>query len=109
MLNNNFGEIRFFSIFGFFLGLSFYFLTFTKIIIKFSYLIINIITYIVKLFLEIIMTPFILIYKLFRRPVTKASYMINKKRKNLLHLIKVYAKIKIRKIRQAINFKVNKK
>lgn len=97
MLHENYGEIRFFSILGAFLGMLVYFLTISKAIMGISSFIINFIKYIFFLLLRILFTPFRLLFKLFCIPARRTSKFFSKKYKNVLHLMKLYAKIKLKR------------
>ncbi len=66
LLNYNNGEIRFFNIIGLFLGMSLYFLTFSKLILKVSITIIHIIERILKIIIKIISVPLAIILKIVR-------------------------------------------
>ncbi len=100
MLNKNYGEIRFFSIFGAFLGMIIYFYTISRLFMKVSVAVVNFLVKVLKLLFDIIMAPFRLIYKLLYNPI-----MICKKRikkvilggRKVLHKSKNYAKIKKKK------------
>lgn len=102
MLHENYGEIRFFSIIGAFLGMVLYFLTLSRVVILVSSTVIDIIKRILLLFLTIVLTPFRLVWLLLRKPVIKTEKMIRKKSKSLLHSMKVCVKIKNRKLKQSL-------
>lgn len=94
LLQKNNGEIRVFVLFGAFLGMILYYLILSPLINGISDRIVWVIKYVVTLFLTIVLTPFRLLYLLFRRPVTKARYFLKAKQKKLLHCGKFYVKIK---------------
>lgn len=79
LLHENYGEIRFFVIFGSLLGMLFYFLTISKPIMSISEAVIRIVKYILFLFLRIVFTPFRLLYLLIRKPVKAASTVCAKR------------------------------
>lgn len=97
MLHENYGEIRFFSIYGAFMGMIFYLLTISKLINKISDTIIAVLKYIILLFLRIVFTPIRLILLLFKKPVMKTHNFCKKRVKKLLHSGKVYAKMSKKK------------
>ena len=99
MLRASSGEIRFFSVFGLFGGMGLYFLTLSRLVIAISDRIIWLVKYIAVLFFRILSTPFRLVWLLVRRPVLKFGSFCGKKRKKLLHLVKVYAKMKLHRLR----------
>lgn len=102
MMHKNYGEIRFFSIFGSFMGMLFYFLTISPLVNLISNTVIAILKYSILLLLRIIFTPIRLILLLFRKPVKKANNFCQKKVRKLLHFGKVYVKInKNRVVRNA--------
>lgn len=89
LLRVNNGEMRFFIPFGFFCGVIIYFNTIGIIVIKTAQKIINTIIYILKLFIEIILTPFRLLWIVIRKPV---KFLINLLYKILILRLK-YVKI----------------
>lgn len=97
MLSESFGEVRVFCILGVFLGMIFYSLALSKIFLSFSAVVIKTIKKIIMLFVEIIMTPFILLMKVLGKPVKKVYNFTGKKLKKLLHLSKIYVRIKLHK------------
>ena len=109
MLNKNSGEIRFFNLLGVFIGMILYLLTLSRIIMKVSSQIINIIHYILNLFITIIFTPFKLIYIIFKKPINKSQNFISKKSKKALHLCKLCVKIRKRTFKKNINILLKKR
>lgn len=109
MLHKNYGEIRFFSICGALLGMTLYFLTLSKLIMKVSDAIIKVIKYVVLLFLNIIFTPFKIIIYILRKPVETTGKFFKNKYKKLLHLCKTYAKINAKKLHREMSVIVKKK
>ena len=102
MLNNNSGEIRLFSVMAFFGALILYNATISKVIMSVSEKIVNIIKFIVRLFLEIILTPFRILWIIFKRPVKFVNNNIKKTRTRLLILIKKYVKIYVITLRERL-------
>lgn len=94
MLHENYGEIRFFSILGAFLGMGLYFLSLSRLILSVSDFIIHIIKSVLLLFFTIVSTPFRLLYLIFRVPVRKSRTFFMKKARKLLQFSRRYAKIK---------------
>ena len=95
MLHASSGEIRFFSIFGLFGGMGLYFLTLSRLVIAVSDRIIALVKYSAALFFRILSTPFRLVWLIVRRPVLKFGSFCGKKRKKLLHSLKLYVKMKL--------------
>ena len=93
MLRVSGGEIRFFSIFGMFGGMGLYFLTISPLVIAVSDRVIALVKYLIGLFFRILLTPFYLLYLLFRRPLEKLGGFCGEKKKKLLHLLRMYVKI----------------
>ncbi|GHV40339.1 hypothetical protein FACS189490_05320 [Clostridia bacterium] len=94
MLNLNFGEIRAFVIFGAFLGAVVYLNTLSVLVMKVSDAIIAA----VKWTIRMIIAPFKLMLRLFKRP----AIFIVKKIKKLLRKVRNYIKIKSRDITKEI-------
>lgn len=103
MLHENYGEIRLFSICGAFLGMLFYFITISKLVLKISSTVINGVKYILNLLITIILTPFRLVFMLFRKPVEKTGKFFYGRSKKILHSCKVYARIKRRNMVKSIH------
>lgn len=99
MLQASAGEIRFFTILGLFGGMGLYFLTLSRLVIAVSDSIIRLVKYIVGLFFRIVLTPFRLLWLLFRRPLIKIGGFCEKQRKKLLQSAKVYVKMKLHHLR----------
>lgn len=93
MLKKNYGEIRFFSVCGAFIGMILYYLLVSPLVNAVSDRVIAVLKYVVCLFFTIVLTPFRLLYLLFRKPVRKTEYFMKRKGKKLLHLCKLYVKI----------------
>lgn len=96
MLHKNYGEIRFFSICGMFLGSLVYFLTVSRLLLLISDRIIAAVKYCIQLLLQILWTPFHLLFLLFRKPVERLYYFVFGFWKKILHFIKRYVKIKMK-------------
>lgn len=98
LLNESFGEIRGFCIGGVFLGMVLYFSAISRFFLMFSEAIVNAVKWVISLFIEIILTPFKLLYKIFRTPCRKAENLLKKFYKKILHLLKLYVKIYSKRI-----------
>lgn len=112
MLNKNYGEIRFFSILGVFLGMCLYFLTLSALILKISLTIINFIKKLIIVIVKIILAPFKLIYRLAYPPVIfckKKIVLAFLAIKKFLHKSKNYAKIKKKKFTNDFRIILSKK
>ena len=109
MFHENFGEIRFFSIFGAFLGMIIYFLTVSRWVVFISDSVINAFIFVAKIFIEIIMTPFKLVFMVVGSPVKKTKKVLKNKSKNILHLCKVCAKIRIKNFKNDLKIIGKKK
>lgn len=96
MLRENYGEIRFFSVCGAFLGMALYYLIVSPVVNAVSDKVVAVLKYVISLFFTILFTPFRLVYLIFRKPVRKARYFFRTKRKKWLHLCKVCVKIKMK-------------
>lgn len=99
MLRANSGEIRFFSIFGLFGGMGLYFLLFSRFVLAISDTLIRWAKALLGLFLRILLTPFRLVFLLFRRPLEKVGGFCEKQWKKLLHSVKVCVKMKLYHLR----------
>ena len=99
MLQASSGEIRFFSIFGLFGGMGLYFLTLSRLVIAVSDRIIWLVKYIATLLFRIVMTPILLLFLPFRKPLKKMRGFCVKQRKKLLQSVKVYVKMKLHHLR----------
>lgn len=93
LLFHNNGEMRYYLILGIFLGWFIYFITISKIIMSISHLIINFVRKIVFLFIEIVLTPFKLLYIVFKKPLINFARFLNKKFIKQLQFYKFYVKI----------------
>ncbi len=112
MLNKNYGEIRAFSIVGALLGMTVYFLTVSKILIKIVVAVVRFILKIIETMIRIILFPLRLIYNLFKTPALYCQSKIKlalKSVKKLLHKTRNYAKIKKQTAVRDIKIIVKKK
>lgn len=109
LLQQNYGEIRFFIILGVFLGMMCYFFTLSPLINKISDKIVAILHKILLTFFTILLTPFRLIYLLLRKPVKKTNTFFHKKMKKVLQFCKGYAKIKKRHFCRNVKILFHKK
>lgn len=95
----NYGEIRFYLLMGIFIGMFLYSKTLSIVIMSCSQKIIDIIKFILNLFIEITLTPIKLIYKLIVKPIQNIVMVITKKLFKIflkhLQYLKVYVKIKV--------------
>jgi len=108
MLNENYGEIRPFAVIGFFAGMLVYNLVFSRVVTGVLNGFIKVVKFIIKLSLEIIMTPFRLVWLIIGKPVLKAGNVVLVYIKKLLHLGGVYAKIRKRDLHNQFRF-INKR
>lgn len=99
MLHASSGEIRFFSILGLFGGMGLYWLTLSRLVIAVSDRVIRLIKYLLRLFLQILLTPFRLLWMPFRRPVKKIVSFCDNRWKKLLQSCKVCVKMKLNHLR----------
>ena len=95
MLKNNSGEIRFFSIGAFFAAIIIYNLTLGKTVSSLSEKTVYFLKKAVKLFWEIICTPFKLLWAVLKKPVFFVGKKAEKKLRTVLILIQKYVKIKL--------------
>jgi len=91
---SNDGEIRGFIFIGALIGVILYMLLLSKIIVKFSLAILNILGKIIKVILFIVAYPFRLIYRVLSIPVK----LLMKPAKKFTRSIKAYSRIKMVKI-----------
>lgn len=102
MLQANDGEIRPFSIFGVFIGMVLYFALPSKIVMSVSSTIVMIIKTILKLFFEILFTPFRILDMIFGKLIRKLIKKIKRFFKKVLHSIKMYVKINLKKLKHFV-------
>lgn len=100
MLNRNYGEIRFFTILGVFLGMILYFCTISLLFLKVAEAVIEFIRKIIVILYKIISAPFILIFKILIIPykvIKKIIVKLYKKEKKVLKKFQMYVRIKRQK------------
>lgn len=106
MLNYFYGELRFFSVLGFFIGMILYFFSISELVLKILstiwifiarvlMILIKIITYPIKLLINILKIPVSFILSFYRKT--------NKKTRKVLHKSSKYAKIKVKRLKRDIN------
>ena len=100
LLQTNAGEVRFFVIFGLFGGMGLYFLTLSRPVLAVSNTVVQAVRQLVHLLLQILFTPFYLLYLPFRRPLRKMRIFCGKQRKKCLHSLRVYVKMKQTRIKR---------
>lgn len=86
-ITNN-GELRWYELLGVMLGVIFYNLLFSQYVIRVSVTVINFIKKVIVFVIKIILFPFVIIYKLFKKPCILLTKFINKIMKKLCKLIK---------------------
>lgn len=110
-LNYLYGELRFFSILGFFLGMILYFCSISRIVLKilsfiwqlvarFLSILIKIITYPIKILINILKIPLSLIMSFYRKA--------DKKTKKVLHKSSRYARIRTKKLKRDLRIIVKR-
>jgi len=95
MLENNSGEIRFFSVAAFFMAMGLYSVTLSPLIMRISESIVCLLKKLFLLFLEIILTPLRLVFFVVKKPAKFAKNKVKKRVYTVLILIKKYVKIKV--------------
>ena len=103
LLNESFGEIRGFCVCGVFLGMVMYFASLSRLFLSLSEAIVNIVKKIAALLIEIVLTPFKLLYKIFRIPCKKAESLAKRIYKKILLFAKIYAKIYTKRLHGEIS------
>lgn len=93
LLGVGFGEIRVFCVAGVFLGMALYFSAVSPLFLKVSEKVVNAVKWVVRMFLEILLTPFRLLWHIFKVPCKKTGNFVTKISKKALHLSGMYAKI----------------
>lgn len=109
MLDKNYGEIRFFSVLGIFLGMGLYFLTLSRIIMSVSDKIISFLKKCVKIFIEIVLTPFKLVWMIISTPVKKFTNFNKRCCRKGLQLFRMCVKIKYMKLKRAFRILLRKR
>ena len=105
MLGENHAEIRFFDICGFFSGMVIYRTVFGKAVFAILDFAMNVSKRLFILFMEIILTPFRLIWLIIGKPVTNGYFLIKVYCQKVLHSGAVYVKINRRMILNRIKSK----
>jgi spore cortex biosynthesis protein YabQ len=93
MLNQNYGEIRFYSILGIALGMTVYFATISYYVVKVSVSVVEFFKRVVTAALRILFFPVNLLVKLLTPPAKKLTRVSRKH----LHAVHIYGKMKLRK------------
>lgn len=104
MLKKNSAEIRFFNIIGFFAGMLFHNLLLEKPVIKIMTVLVNVIRMLIRLLFEVVMTPFRLVWLIIGEPVKYLYNLGGGYFKKVLHLSRVYAKIRKRRFADQMRF-----
>ena len=103
LLQANAGEVRFFSIFGLFGGMGLYFLTLSPLVLAVSHTVLRAVHALCRLFLQILLTPFYLLYLPFRRPLSHLYTFCAKQKQKGLQSLRVYVKMKKNQLRREWN------
>jgi len=109
MLSKSFGEVRLFCVIGVFIGMILYFIALSHLFLSVSEIVIKFIKKILWLLLEIVMTPFMLIYKIFRVPARKTCVLTKKVWKKILHSFRICVKIYIHRFGNGLGISHKKK
>ncbi|MEA5084051.1 MAG: spore cortex biosynthesis protein YabQ [Lachnospiraceae bacterium] len=97
LLGVSFGEIRVFCVAGVFLGMALYFSAVSPLFLMVSEMVVNAVKWVIRMFLEILFTPFRLLWHIFKVPCKKTGNFVTKNSKKALHLSGMYAKIYTKK------------
>lgn len=108
LLGVSFGEIRVFCVAGVFLGMSLYFSAVSPLFLMVSEMVVNAVKWVVRMFLEILFTPFRLLWRVFRVPCKKTGNLVGKTFKKALNLSEIYAKIYTKKWKKNIGILLKK-
>ena len=103
MLNRFYGEIRLFSVLGFFLGMILYFATISRAVLSVLSLIWRFIAKVLSAFIKIITYPIKVLVRILRVPAALfLSFFgkFNKKTKKVLHKSSRYARIRTKKLKR---------
>ena len=104
MLEKNHAEIRLFDIIGFFMGMLVYGFVLSPLVVRLLIMLLKAVRAILRLFLEIILTPLRLLWIPLSIPVIKTAEAAEGCLKKVLHLGGIYAKIKLRRIEDQFRF-----
>lgn len=102
MLSESFGEVRLFCVVGVFLGMVLYFCIVSKLFLGVSEVVIKVVKKIISLIMEIILTPFMLLFKIFRVPAKKTYVLAKKISIKLLHSCKICARIYVSRLKKGL-------
>ncbi|MCL2565836.1 MAG: spore cortex biosynthesis protein YabQ [Defluviitaleaceae bacterium] len=111
MLNNFYGEIRFFSIMGFFIGMALYFLSISALVLGILGIIWAFSAKVIKTTIKIILYPIKVLINIIKIPLSFILFLYRKygaKTKKVLHKSSKYAKIKSRKLRRDLSIIVKR-
>jgi len=103
MLNKNYGEIRMFSVMGFFIGMVLYMMSISGIVLKIMMIAANFIKAVIIKAAAIILYPFKILMNILRIPYSFILSLYRKlciRGKKVLHKSGRYAKIKSRKLKE---------
>ncbi len=109
LLDKNYADIKLFNILGFFLGMLAYKFTMSRAVMKVLIIAARIVRLAVKLLLEIIFTPFRLIWLVIGNPVMTLECALERCLKKVLHSGHIYAKINRNRIAGQMRFIRRKK
>lgn len=104
LLRENHGQMCFFLLLGLFGGLGLYALVCSHIIMSIGESILRLFQRLFLLLLEVILTPFRLLYLPFRTPIAKCHKFCKKHSQNILQSCRIYAKIKKSTLRRDFHF-----
>jgi spore cortex biosynthesis protein YabQ len=103
ILHSNNGEIRWYAIFGVFAGMGLYLMTISKLIMKISTIIIDVLKKVLIVAINIILAPFKLLGKLLIIPIGLIKHWLLKQGiagKRMVRSCKRHAKIRINKMQR---------
>lgn len=100
LLRANSGEIRFFSFLGLFGGMGLYFLTLSRWVVAVSDRVIRLIRFLLRLFLQILLTPFRLLFLPLREPLRRLGGFCARRRKKVLQNLRVYVRMNTKRFRR---------
>lgn len=109
MLDKNYADIRFFNIAGFFAGMALYNVFISPLVIKILTFVTKLLRSLLRVFIEILLTPFRLIWLVIGAPVKLCGNTVESYLKKVLHLGAVYAKINKRRFADQMRFIRRKK
>jgi len=103
MLNRFYGEIRFFSVLGFFLGMILYFATISDVVLKVLSLIWVFIAKVIRTLIKIIVFPIKVLINILKIPASSILSLykkVNKKTKKVLHKSSRYVRIRGKRLKR---------